>query len=116
MKFFNFGKIKGQKYNISGICDFCKKPYIGPVIISTNTYNRQDILERSEFKGSVFLWNNPGPTKQDIIDFLSGKEFLKIKYISKLLIRLRGIKDIRIRFGFPRIMLTCNKCFRKKGK
>lgn len=112
MKFLNFRKNK-NKCEIDGICDFCKKDFFGPIIISTNLYTRLNIFNRPKSKGAVFLWNTPGPTEKDIEDYLAGKDLIKIKYIAKVLTRLR--KKVSIRFGFPKLMLACEHCFRKEG-
>lgn len=110
MKFLNFRKDKNQ-YEIEGICDFCKEDFSGPIIINTNLYARSSIFNRPKSKGVVFLWNTPGPTEKDIEDYLSGKDLIKIKYIAKILTRLK--KEVIIRFGFPKLMLACEHCFRK---
>lgn len=109
MRFSNFRKDKNQ-YEIDGVCDFCKKDFSGSIIISTNLYTRLNIFHRPKSKGVVFLWNTPGLTKKDIEDYLAGKDLIKIKYMAKILTRLK--KEVIIRFGFPRLMLACPNCFR----
>lgn len=111
MKFSNFRKNK-NRYEIEGICDFCKKDFSGSIIISTNLHNRLKIFNRPKSKGAVFLWNTPGPTEKDIEDYLAGKDLIKIKYIAKILTRLK--KEAIIRFGFPKLMMACPNCFRKE--
>lgn len=111
MKFLNFRKNK-NRYEIDGTCDFCKKEFFGSIIISASLYTRLNIFNRPKSKGAIFLWNIPGPTVKDIEDYLAGKDLIKIKYMAKVLTRLK--KEVSIRFGFPKLMLACPDCFRKE--
>ena len=99
MKFETFKKLKSNLFSIKGKCSFCKN--VEEFEIEIYTMDHEAVKNRSEDKGAVFVWSSSGVNKSHVILFLEGK-----------LDRLKKMKWFGA--GFPRLMLACPKCFRRK--
>jgi len=99
MKFTNVKKSTYGKFIIvEGECSFCKKVGTYEIILTTDaTYAKT----RSENIGTIFPWNASGVTKHHIELYLLGN-----------MEKLKKMKWFAV--GFPKLMLACNDCFRKK--